>query len=234
MRPPVALPTARALGKVGFLDFASRHAEGGAGSCFLEPVSLKNLNHVHTALVVIDVQRAFEEWESAGRRRNNTGALRRIGQLLAAFRQADAAIFHIRHRGEPGSSFEPHGTGFAVLDEARELAGEPVIEKTVNNAFIGTDLEQRLRAADIDTVVICGATTNHCVKSSTRMAGNLGFVTRFVGDATWTFDLTGPDGRLHRAEEIQAMTEANLSGEFAEIVCADDVIRGLASTASLR
>jgi hypothetical protein len=60
------------------------------------------------------------------------------------------------------------------------------------------------------------------------MAGNLGFVTKLVSDATWTFDLTGPDGRLHRAEEIQAMTEANLSGEFAEIVCADDVIRGLA------
>jgi nicotinamidase-related amidase len=147
--------------------------------------------------------------------------------VLAAFREADAAIFHIRHRGGPESSFEPHRTGFAVLDEAREFTSEPVIEKAVNSAFIGTDLEQRLHAADIDSVVICGATTNHCVETSTRMAGNLGFATRLVSDATWTFDLTGPDGRLHRAEQIQAMTEANLSGEFAEIVYTDDVTRGL-------
>ncbi len=185
------------------------------------------LDRVRTALVVIDVQKAFDSWERAGKRRNNPDALARIATLLAAFRQAGAAIYHIRHRGGPGSSFA--GTGLAVYDEARELKGETVIEKSVNSAFIGTDLEQRLRATKIDSVVICGATTNHCVETSTRMAGNLGFDTRLVRDATWTFDLAGPDGRLHRAEEIQAMTEANLSGEFAEIVSADDVVRALSA-----
>lgn len=44
---------------------------------------------------------------------------------------------------------------------------------------------------------------------------------------TGTFDREGPDGRLHRAEDIQAMTEANLSGEFAEVVGARDVVRAL-------
>ena len=46
------------------------------------------------------------------------------------------------------------------------------------------------------------------------MAGNLDFATRFVRDATWTFDRIGPDGELHTAAAIQAMTEANLSGEL--------------------
>jgi nicotinamidase-related amidase len=181
-----------------------------------------------TALIVIDVQRAFDEWEAAGKRRNNPDAVARIAGLLHAFRQRRAPIFHIRHQGtQPNSSFLPHRTGYAVKDEARELPGETVIVKRVNSAFIGTDLEVRLRAAEIKTLVICGATTNHCVETTTRMAGNLGFDTCLVRDATWTFDHVGPDGDAHTAEEIHAMTLSNLNAEFARIVRADEVIAAL-------
>jgi nicotinamidase-related amidase len=180
------------------------------------------------ALIVVDVQRAFDQWEAAGKRRNNPQALTRIVELLNAFRACGAPVFHIRHEGtRPNSSFLPGGTGYAVKDEARELAGEPVIVKRVNSAFIGTDLEARLRAADIATLVICGATTNHCVETTTRMAGNLGFDARLVRDATWTFDRIGPDGDAHSADSIHAMTLANLNGEFARIVSATEVITAL-------
>jgi nicotinamidase-related amidase len=97
----------------------------------------------------------------------------------------------------------------------------------VNSAFIGTDLEARLRAAGIRTAVICGATTNQCVETTTRMAGNLGFDAWLVRDATWTFDRTGPDGDEHSAEDIHAMTLANLNDEFARIVKTADVIAAL-------
>jgi nicotinamidase-related amidase len=97
----------------------------------------------------------------------------------------------------------------------------------VNSSFIGTDLEARLRAAGIKTVVICGATTNHCVETTTRMAGNLGFETRLVRDATWTFERVGPDGDLHSAEDIHAMTLSNLNGEFAQIVTTAEIIAAL-------
>ena len=181
-----------------------------------------------TALVVIDVQRAFDQWEAAGKRRNNPGAVARIADLLAAFREHGAPIFHIRHQGtRPASSFLPDGSGYPVKDEAREQDGEPVIVKRVNSAFIGTDLESRLRDAGITTLVICGATTNHCVETSTRMAGNLGFDTRLVRDATWTFDRIGPDGDAHSAEAIHAMTLSNLNGEFARIVTASEVMAAL-------
>jgi len=182
----------------------------------------------NTALIVVDVQRAFDEWEAAGNRRNNPDAEARIADLLREFRDARAPIFHVRHQGtRPNSSFRPGGSGFAVKDEARELSGEPVIVKQVNGAFIGTDLEARLRAQDIKRLVICGATTNHCVETTTRMAGNLGFDTHLVRDATWTFDRVGPDGDAHSAEAIHAMTLANLNGEFARIVTTAEAIEAL-------
>jgi nicotinamidase-related amidase len=188
-----------------------------------------------TALIVVDVQRAFDQWEAAGKRRNNPQAVERIVDLLDAFRVCRAPIFHIRHEGtRPNSSFLPDGTGYPVKDEARELAGEPVIVKRVNSAFIGTDLEARLRAADIKALVICGATTNHCVETTTRMAGNLGFDASLVRDATWTFDRIGPDGDAHAAEDIHAMTLANLNGEFARIVSAAEAIAALRYFAGVR
>ncbi|MBR0778712.1 cysteine hydrolase [Bradyrhizobium diazoefficiens] len=180
------------------------------------------------ALIVIDVQRAFDEWEAAGKRRNNPDAVTHIAELLKAFRARGAPVFHVRHEGtKPGSSFLPQSSGYAVRDEAREQAGEPVIVKRVNSAFIGTDLESRLREAGIATLVICGATTNHCVETTTRMAGNLGFDARLVRDATWTFDRVGPDGEAHTAEAIHAMTLSNLNGEFARIVTAREAVAAL-------
>ncbi len=50
----------------------------------------------------------------------------------------------------------------------------------------------------------------------------------FVSDATATFDRTGPDGVLHTAEEIQAITLTNLHREFATIVTTAEVLRNLA------
>lgn len=182
------------------------------------------------ALIVVDVQRAFDEWEAAGKRRNNPDAVARIADLLKTFRAGRAPIFHIRHEGtKPNSSFLPSRPGYAVKDEAQEQPGEPVIVKRVNSAFIGTDFETRLRAAGIGTLVICGATTNHCVETTTRMAGNLGFDAQLVRDATWTFERIGPDGDAHSAEEIHAMTLSNLDGEFARIVTTADVVASFAA-----
>ncbi len=186
---------------------------------------MNTFNPAYTALVVIDVQRAFDLWEAAGKRRNNPDAVARIADLLAVFRTACAPVFHIRHRStRPGSSFAPDGPGYPVKDEARELAGEPVVTKEVNSAFIGTDLEAQLRATGVRSIVICGATTNHCVETTTRMAGNLGFDTWLVRDATWTFDRTGPDGDEHTAEAIHAMSLSNLNDEFAHIASAAEIV----------
>lgn len=177
-----------------------------------------------TALLVIDVQKGFDEIEATGACRNNPDAERVIAELLACFRAVGAHVIHVRHASvEPDSRFRPERSGYEVKHEVREVPGEPVIVKHVNSAFIGTELERLLRADGVGSLVVVGATTNHCVETTARMAGNLGFDVKLVRDGTWTFDRIGPDGEPHRAEDIHQMTLANLSGEFAEIVSASEV-----------
>ena len=186
------------------------------------------LTRSRTALLVVDAQRGMAEREAAGEHRNEPGAEGRIAALLAAFRAAGAAVIHIRHDSvEPGSRLRPGLGGHAALDEARETAGEPVLHKHANSAFIGTDLEERLRGAGLTTLAVCGAITNHCVETTVRMAGNLGFDALLVRDACWTFDRVGPDGDRHRAEDIHAMTLANLHEEFARIVRTGEIVAAL-------
>jgi len=183
-----------------------------------------------TALLLIDLQQAFQEIEASGLGRNNPDAMARIGEVLAHFRARKGHIIHIRHASrEAESRFRPERTGYAPLAAAREIAGEPVLVKHVNSAFIGTDLQARLVERGIDTLVIAGATTNHCVETTTRMAGNLGFRTLLVEDACWTFDRRGPDGALHRAADIHRMSLANLHEEFAEITTASALLAASAS-----
>jgi nicotinamidase-related amidase len=185
---------------------------------------LSDLDPKTTALLVVDVQKAFEEWDAAGLRRNNPDASERISNLLAVFRTRGASVIHIRHASlNPDSAFRADRPGHQVQDVAREEPGEPIVVKNVNSSFIGTDLENRLRASGIENLVIVGATTNHCVETTARMAGNLGFNTLLVRDATWTYDRVGVDGELFSAEQIHAVTLANLNDEFAEVASAEEV-----------
>ena len=173
-------------------------------------------------LLVIDVQRAFDDprWDA----RNNPEAERRLGELLAAWRMAEAPVIHVRHR-----STEPDGLftdgGFEFKPEAAPADGEPVLEKTVNNAFVGTDLEQRLRADGAETVVVAGLTTDHCCSTTARMASDLGFEVWFVADATATHTRELPDGGLFDAETMHESALASLSDEFAEIVETAEAVR---------
>jgi nicotinamidase-related amidase len=118
----------------------------------------------------------------------------------------------------PGNAFKP---------EAAPVEGEPVFQKTVNSAFIGTELEAHLRREGIDDLVIVGLTTDHCISTSVRMAGNLGFDVVVVEDATATHDRTGPDGIHYSAEQMHRLALASLHGEFARVRTTEDVLTRL-------
>jgi nicotinamidase-related amidase len=183
-----------------------------------------------TALIVIDVQLAWNDLKHWGGARNNPDAESNIARLLEAFRAANAPIYHVRHASvTPGSPLAPNHPGHQPKPEAREHDGEPIILKSVNSAFIGTNLEQRLRDANITTVVICGVQTDHCCTTTARMAGNFGFNVLFVDDANWTYDRVHPDRTRYPAELIHRVHVTSLSNEFAKIVQTNDVISRITS-----
>jgi nicotinamidase-related amidase len=170
----------------------------------------------NTALLVIDVQQGLDD--PALPRRNNPGAEKRIAELIAAWRTNGRPVIHVQHMSvEPKSTLRPELPGNAFKREAEPAAGEPVFQKTVSSAFIGTDLERHLRDNAITDLIVVGLTTEHCVSSTVRTAGNLGFNVIVVEDATAAFDTIGPDGKLYSGELMHRTALASLNEEFAVV-----------------
>ena len=175
------------------------------------------------ALLLIDVQQGLDEprWGA----RNNPDAERRIADLLAAWRASGRPVVHVQHLSlEPRSPLREDAPGHAFKVEAQPIAGEPVFRKHVNSAFIGTGLEAHLREHGIEALVVVGITTDHCVSTTVRMAGNLGFSVTVVEDATATFERRGPDGAHYTADLMHRAALASLHGEFATVRSARDVL----------
>ena len=176
------------------------------------------------ALLIIDVQKGFDDssWGS----RNNPQAESNIALLLSAWRRKHLPIIHIQHCSlEPDSPLRPGQPGNEFKQEVLPIDGEKQFTKTVNSAFIGTELEHYLRDQRIINLVIVGLTTDHCVSTSTRMAGNLGFNVTLVSDATATFDRTGHDGVEYSADDIHSIHLASLNNEFCKVRSTEWVLR---------
>ena len=171
----------------------------------------------NAALVVIDFQRAIDHpsWGV----RNNPDAEKNIAALLHAWRRTGRPVYHIRHDSrEPASHYRPGQPGHDFKPEAQPQPQETVIAKTTNSAFIGTDLESRLRQVGHTLLVVAGVITNNSVEATVRMAGNLGFDTYLVEDAAFTFGRFDWHGTWRAADQVHAMSLANLDGEYCSIV----------------
>jgi nicotinamidase-related amidase len=181
---------------------------------------------LNAALVIIDLQKAFDD--PLYSRRNNPQAEANTGRLLAAWRRTGRPVVHVQHLScEPDSPYRPGQPGCDFKDEVRPQAGEMVVQKSTNSAFIDTGLGPFLENKGIHTLVITGVATNNSVEASVRMAGNLGYEAYLVADATATADRTDLAGRVWRAEEIQALTLANLQGEYATVASTEEILARL-------
>ncbi|UOX35555.1 cysteine hydrolase [Flavobacterium sediminilitoris] len=177
-----------------------------------------NLRKKNPALILIDVQKAFLDEEYWGGNRNNKNAEAICGQILNQWRKLNLPVFHIRHSSTNlNSKLHISNEGFQFNEHVTPLKNEPIITKNVNSAFIGTDLKEQLDNLNINTLVIVGITTNHCVSTTTRMAGNFGYETYLISDATATFDRIGINGEKYDSEIIHLTTLANLNEEFATV-----------------
>lgn len=166
-----------------------------------------------TALIIIDVQQGFDDpkWGV----RNNPQAEDNISALLTHWRTQQWPVIHIQHLStEPTSPLHPNQKGCEFKTCATPKKNEIVFKKNVNSAFIGTGLEHHLRTHHLNRLVIVGLTTDHCVSTTARMAGNLGFEVMLISDATATFNRVGIDGTEYSADDIHAIHLASLNGEF--------------------
>ncbi len=171
------------------------------------------------ALILIDIQKGFDNIEYWGGQRNNPDVEVKASELLKVWRENKLPIYHVKHCSTTLTSpLHETNSGNEFIASVMPITGEPVIKKNVNSAFIGTDLKERLDEAQIRKLVIVGLTTDHCISTSTRMAGNLGYETYLVSDATATFNKKGIDGQNYSAELIHETALASLNEEFATIV----------------
>lgn len=179
-----------------------------------------------TALILIDLQQAIDDprWAEAGPR-NNPDAEDRVADLLAHWRASHWPVIHIRHDSlDPGSTYSPGQPGHAFKPVAAPRAHETVIAKHANSAFIGTGLENALCRAGIRQLVVAGVITNNSVEATVRMAGNLGFDVLLAEDACFTYARRDLSGRVWRAEDVHALSLANLDGEYCRVARTADLI----------
>ena len=159
-----------------------------------------------TCLLLVDNQLGFLHPTHWGTTRSNPSFESNISALLGAFRSSTSSktnskplIIHIQHLskdptsllhpsyiGAAGSNFDGKN-GIDFLPFVQPEAGERIVTKGVNSAFIGTQLEEILRESEVRTLVIAGLTTDHCVSTTTRMAANLGVCEGFEGGVSNNF-----------------------------------------------
>ncbi|MGK9235976.1 cysteine hydrolase [Inquilinus limosus] len=178
------------------------------------------------ALLPVDLQRGFDlpSWG----RRNNPDLEANGQRLLAAWRRAGLPLLHIRHDSvEPGSTLAPSHPGHAFRPGFEPRKGEPVVAKSVNCAFIGTDLDLRLRRLGVGTVVLFGFTADMCVSTTARVAANLGYRAIVIGDACACFDLPDGAGGTVAAEDLHRAHLATLAAEFAAVTTTGAVVERL-------
>lgn len=182
-------------------------------------------------LVPIDMQCAFD---LPGRPRRWNADLDRNGlALLGAWRARGWPIIHVRNDSlDIDSWFHPSHPGNAFRPGFEPAPGEGLVAKTVNCAFIGTDLDLRLRHLKSAGIIVLGMRTDMCVSSTARSGANMGWRTVVVGDACDCCDLTDPvSGGLIAAEDAHRVHLATLSDEFAQVVTTREVVGTLGSTA---
>lgn len=139
-------------------------------------------NRHHTALLVIDLQ---NEVVANAHRRDEV--LERVNVLISKARSAQVPVVWIRHSDEELAS---GSEAWQIVPELSPLPNEAIVEKHYRDAFEDTDLEQILSAIGVGKLVVTGAQTDMCVRSTLHGALARGYDATLVSDAHTTEDMT--------------------------------------------
>ena len=184
-----------------------------------------------TSLLVIDMQKGFEEEAYWGGNRNSPELEQNIESLITTARSLQFPIFYIKHCStEMNSPLVPERSGNQFMDWIEPRSDEAIIHKEVNSAFINTTLDEDLRKENVNCLIMVGLTSNHCVSTTARMAGNMGYKVFVPSDATATFDRLGIDGVKYSSELVHIMALSSIHREFCEVLKTKDLVRLLEVT----
>ena len=183
---------------------------------------MTDLDLARAVLLPIDLQQAFDAppWPQRWNDAVDANGL----ALLDAWRSAGRPIIHVRHDSvQDGSSLAPGAPGNAFRPGFGPQNGEQLVTKSVNSAFIGTDLDLRLRRLAAKHVVVFGISTDMCVSTTVRTGANMGWDMVLVPDACDCFDLPDGNGGTIPARDIQAAHVATLAVEFCRTLSTTDL-----------
>lgn len=187
------------------------------------------LDLTNAVLLPIDMQKAFDgpSWPRRWNEEVDANGL----LLLETWRKTGRPLIHVRHdSAEPNSTLRLGQPGNAFREGFGPKGSEPLVTKSVNSAFIGTDLDLRLRRLNVDTIVAFGISTDMCVSTTVRMGANLGYRMVLVEDACDCFDLPDGKGGTIPAEAVHAAHVATLGFEFAKAITTRELVQRLART----
>jgi biuret amidohydrolase len=203
------------------------------------------------ALVIIDMQRDFLEAGGFGEALgNDVSRLRRIvptcAALLTGLRTAKIPIIHTREghrpdlsdaprakveRGAPSMRIGDEGpmgrilirgqAGHDIVADLAPLAGEPVVDKPGKGAFYQTDLDLMLRNGGIDTLLVCGVTTEVCVHTTIREANDRGYRCIAVADCCASY--------FPEFHEVGLKMIAAQGGIFGWVAQSGDILQALSA-----
>ena len=175
------------------------------------------------ALIIIDQQQGIDHPKLGAR--NNPDAENIILQLLRQWRDKRLPIIHVKHRSQhPESVFWPHQEGFNFKQGFEPQQNELTIEKQTPCAFTHTPLLDYLEENTIHSFVLVGVATNNSIESTARTAGNLGLEVTVLEDACFTFSQHDYHGSPRAADEVHAMSLANLSGQYANVLHSSNIL----------
>jgi nicotinamidase-related amidase len=182
-----------------------------------EPTALRD-----AALVMIDCQNTYRH--GVMKLEDVEPAVAEAARLLARARAAGIPVFHVMHDAGEGTPYDIRADIGQISPEVAPADGEPVIVKHYPSAFVRTDLEEQLRKAAGQDLILAGFMTHMCVSSTARNAFSLGFRPTVVAAATATRELAAPDGTAVPARTLQAASLASITDLFGVVVGTTDDI----------
>lgn len=177
----------------------------------------------NAALVIVNAQNGLLDETQAGR--SNTEAEKNIENILSFWRKNKKAVFYAKHISQkPESMFYRHSPKCEILESLKPLENETVVEKTESSAFVKTTLQKYLNDLNVTNLVIVGFTAHECVAATARDSAALGFTTYVVENATATFDMRDPFGKLIKADKVHRLTMTNINALYAKVIETSEIL----------